>query len=723
MHKLAILLCSLGALPILSSQADVRVPHVLGDNMVLQREKPVPVWGWADAGEAVTVSFNGQTVQTVAADDGKWMVTLQPMDAKAEPGAVVIKGNNELRLENVLVGEVWLCSGQSNMEFAVNSSVNAQEEIAAADWPLIREIKMSKEPSTTPVDDRNASWQICSPASVGSFTACGYFFGRKLHKELGVPIGLLNSSWGGTRIEPWTPPVGFEGVESLAAISQRIASADPKNPVYQKKMGEYVSGVEAWVAGARVAVRNGDALAVLPTMPGDLQPFNSHQDPTMLYNGMIHPLLPFALRGSIWYQGESNHNESDYTAKTRALVEGWRKVWNEPELPYYFVQIAPFEYGNEDPEILARFWEQQAAVVKKVPHTGMVVISDIGNIKDIHPKNKQDVGLRLALQALAQTYGKKDLVFSGPRFKEMKVEGKKIRVSFDHAGTGLVSRDGQPLTHWEILGEGTGWEKADAVIDGNDSVLVSSAKVETPLSVRFAWHKLAEPNLMNKEGMPTAPFRAGDVQQPNVLNLHFKEAKEHQLVYDLDLSELADTPRYAVDNSAKLAGKAFQRVAYFLEIQRANEPLHYAAVSMDAFTQDATKLAIPTVASGARFQQPVKNLSVKTDVPGVTTGENLPGGYIEFWPNNYGTPNIAKVAGASDTVYDFGDEPIEPPQGYGSMQVHNIEAKQTVFAINKWNAGDAADFGIGNSPGETKDWTFTSSAAGCSVKRMRVFVR
>ncbi len=722
-----LLVAALVAISTQPAPADVTLPHVIGENMVLQRDKPVPIWGWADPGEIVTVTFGDRSAKATADAHGKWIAHLDPMLASTDPGTLLVKGNNEIRLANILVGEVWLCSGQSNMEWPVASSNAASEEIASANWPLIRHIKMPRQPASLPVDDREANWQVCSPASVAQFTACGFFFARKLHQELGVPIGLLNASWGGTRIEPWTPPVGFEGVPSLAPISRSIALADPANPAHKKRLGEFVGEVESWLTAAREAVAKGDVPDPQPQLPGELQPLanrkNPQQQPTTLFNGMIHPLVPFALRGVIWYQGESNHTESDYTEKSRALIEGWRKVWAEPDLPFYFVQIAPYKYDQESPDILPRFWEQQAAVLDVVPNTGMAVIHDIGDVNDIHPRNKQGVGLRLALHALSHTYKKTDIVFSGPRFKSMSVDGNKIRVSFDHAGTGLASRDGKPLSHWEILGEGTGWEPALATIAGKDAVLVSSPKIPQPVSVRLGWHKLASPNLMNGEGLPAAPFRAGDILQPDLLDLHLKEARDQQLVYDIDLSNLGPDPRYTTDNSGKLKGVNFARVTYFLELQKGGGPIHYAAVSMDAFTHDPSKLGIPTVKSAARFQQPIKNLTVRTSFPGVATGENLPGGHLEFWPDNYRPSNSANVEGASDAIYDFGDEPADPRDGHGSMQVHNIAAKQTVFAINMWKAGANADIGIGDSPGQHRDWTFAKNGGQYTLKRLRVFVK
>jgi sialate O-acetylesterase len=310
-------------------------------------------------------------------------------------------------------------------------------------------------------------WKVCSPETVAGFTGVGYFFGRRLNKELDVPIGLIGSNWGGTRIEPWTPPAGFKSVPAL-----KKDFADKLDSFPQKRDNGTIN----------------------------------HQTPLALYNGMIHPLLPYTIRGAIWYQGESNNGEGMlYNEKMKALIAGWRSVWKNDELPFLFVQLAPFKYGRRNPEDLAGIWEAQTATLA-VPNTGMAVTTDIGNVRDIHPRNKQDVGARLALWALAKTYGKQDVVYSGPLYRGMKVEGDSIRLSFDHVGGGLVSRDGEDLTWFTIAGKDLEFVKAKAVIDG-DTVVVSADGVKNPVAVRFGFDQVAEPNLSNKAGLPASPFR------------------------------------------------------------------------------------------------------------------------------------------------------------------------------------------------------------------------
>ncbi|MEM9019085.1 MAG: sialate O-acetylesterase [Planctomycetota bacterium] len=472
----------------------LRLPVVIGDHMVLQRGGAVPVWGWAEPGAEVSVEFKGQTKTATAGDDGKWRVDLDAMDASAEPAEMtIVSGNQTIKVLDILVGDVWLCSGQSNMEWRIKQSANPQQEIANANWPQIRHIATPHTQSMTPQDDANAQWTVCSPQTAENYTAVGYYFARRLHQELGVPIGLLNCTWGGTRIEPWTPVSGFAKVEQTRGIYVDTVRRLPGTELFRQLDAEDPN----------------QALGPLP-------PYNRHQQPTMLYNAMMAPLVPYAIKGSIWYQGEANRADGmEYFYKTRALVEGWREVWENPELPYYFVQIAPFRYGNDDPNRLPELWEAQSRVEREINHTGMVVISDIGNINDIHPKNKQDVGLRLANLALHQAYGRSELVFSGPRFDSIDARGDEgvIVVTFTQTAAGLKSRDGQSLTHFEVAGADGTWHPADAAIMSANpiKVIVSSDAVAEPVAVRLGWHKTAEPNLMNSAGLPASPFRAGEL--------------------------------------------------------------------------------------------------------------------------------------------------------------------------------------------------------------------
>ena len=715
--------------------AELRLPRVFGHHMVLQQEKPLIFWGWSDAGETITVALGSDSQSTQANEHGEWKVTLAARQAGG-PFTLKVSGSTNIVIEDVLIGEVWLASGQSNMEMGSGAARDGKIEIAAANYPAIRLLLVANRWSPEPQSDLapgkpgepqpENTWKVCTPQTIAEagwsgFSAAAYYFGRELHQKLRVPVGLIDATWGGTRIESWTPPAGFAAVPALKSEYELVQLGDPRTAQHQQRLEQTLNATEQWLGAARAALKQQQLVPQMPTYPAELLPPHDVQNPTALYNGMIHPLQPFPLRGAIWYQGESNSGEGRlYTERMKALIAGWRQVWSEGDFPFYYVQIAPYDYGGNG-ERIGEFWEAQAEA-QAIPNTGMAVITDIGNLKDIHPANKQDVGQRLAAWALAKTYGQREVIYSGPTIKALGVEGDKLRVAFDHVANGLASRDGKPLTWFEMIdADEGGFVKADARIEGA-SVTLSAPEIKHPVAMRFAWNMLAEPNLMNTAGLPAGAFRAGEVPKRDLLNLKVPEAGKYQLVYDLDLTKLGPTITYDTDNRAQLRA-GFDRVAYFLELQATDGDVRYLYVSMNAFTDSLDRIGIPTVASGAHFQQSVAALNVYSNVRGIVTGTNLNGGNIEFWPNNYGPANSAKVTNASDQVYDFGDEPADPPEGYGSMQIHNHDAKQTLFAVNHWGQGKGADLGIGNQDAANTDWTFAANAGKWSAKRLRILVR
>ena len=489
--------------------SEVTLPRVIGSNMVLQRDMQAPIWGWASAGEEISVTLSAEaegvepisTTTAVADAEGNWRTELPAM-AAGGPYTLRVKGSNTLELTNVLFGEVWVCSGQSNMQWPVSASKDSEAEIAAGMYPKIRLFYVPRVPSGLLQQDVAADWYETTPETIPNFSAVAYYFGRKLYKNLDVPIGLINTSWGGTRIEPWTPPVGLDAVPALESISKEVQDVQAN---YREQLPEKMREIEAWIAETRKALETG---AHLTQMPNNTHPLAHQGRPTALYNGMVHPILPYAIRGALWYQGESNLRDGMlYHEKMKALINGWREVWGQGDFPFYFVQLAPFNYGGRDasPFFLPQIWEAQAATLA-LPNTGMAVITDIGNLRDIHPRNKQEVGRRLALWALAKTYGREDVTHSGPLYKSMAVEGNAIRLTFDAVGSGLMAQDEKPLTWFEIAGEDKQFVEAQATIDG-DTIIVSSEAVAKPVAARFGWHQSAEPNFVNKEGLPASPFR------------------------------------------------------------------------------------------------------------------------------------------------------------------------------------------------------------------------
>ncbi|HVX14334.1 MAG TPA: sialate O-acetylesterase [Pirellulales bacterium] len=485
------------------ARADVKLPAIIGSHMVLESGMPLTIWGWADAGEDVVVSIAEIKASAKADENGDWLVKLPPIPATSDPLEMTVSGKNTIKLTDVLVGEVWLGSGQSNMQWSVSASNNPAEEIAAADNPQIRLFLVPLVAAGKPAKDVDASWTVCSPQTVAPFSAVCYYFGRELHKALNVPVGMVASSWGGTRIEPWIPPVGYDEVPELAGELQQIES---QRAGYQAGLKSKLAEMKAWLEAAQKAADAGQPIPDAPAIPAN--PFNSSGGFTGLYNGMIHPLAPFTIRGALWYQGEANVGQGmHYRDLMRGLIRGWRSVWGQGDFPFLFVQLAPYRYGGH-PQALPELWEAQAATLN-VPNVGMAVTTDISDINDIHPRNKQEVGRRLALWALARFYSQNELVYSGPLYESMTVEGGRIRVKFRHAAGGLAVRGDKPLSWFSIAAADKKFVPAQATIDG-ETVVVEAAEVGTPVAVRFGWHQTAEPNLMNKSGLPASPFRTDD---------------------------------------------------------------------------------------------------------------------------------------------------------------------------------------------------------------------
>jgi sialate O-acetylesterase len=524
--------------------AEVTLPKLFGDNMVLQRDRPVPVWGWAEKGTPVTVTFAGQEKRAVTDEEGKWRVNLDPMKACREPAVLKVTGTNEVVFKGVLVGEVWLCAGQSNMEMWLGQVPDIETEGDSEPHSLLRHVKLNNVESPVPlVDASNSTWAVCSSRETKSrVTAVGYFFAKELVKELGVPVGLINCSWGGTPIETWTAPAGFEAVGELQDIIPKYAIWDSKTDLGQKAYAEHLAKCRAWLNEAERAL---GAKKPVPPAPARFPPAAGQfpQMPTRLFNSMIHPLIPYGHRGVIWYQGESNADGGSgmtYLPKMRALVGGWRQLWQQGDFPFYFVQLPNFrkiEFGPNQPaggDGWSILREAQRQSLAAIPNTGMAVTLDIGETQDPHPKNKRDVGLRLARWALARDYGK-SIVYSGPLYKSFKVEGNKIRLFFDSVGSGLMVgrktgrepavevNDGK-LTWFAMADEvtvppeGAGaaagrkrvWHWAEAVIEG-DTVVVSCDQVKQPVAVRYAYAMNPEgANLYNKDGLPASPFRTDD---------------------------------------------------------------------------------------------------------------------------------------------------------------------------------------------------------------------
>jgi sialate O-acetylesterase len=621
----------------ISLDAKVRVPKFFGDNMVLQRDRLIPVWGWASPKEKITVLLDRQAKMTTAGKDGKWRIDLDPQMAGG-PYELQIRGKDTLLFHNVLIGDVWICSGQSNMEWQLRSAKDGEKEAMNADFPQIRHFEVPHTVASIPKDDvPGGAWKVCSPATAGSFTAVGYFFAKELYHELHVPIGLLHTSWGGTHVETWTSRSTLEedeefgpiitampqlDLDSLAAHKaadmrkkieliqgpsaiteaeihtwKELSCDDSKWPMlkvpgiwedqilgdfdgvvwYRKTItvtatdagkeatlelakiddnddtyvnGQKIGSTQAWDAKRKYVIpagllkegKNVIAVRVLDTGggggiwgdPEDVEitlssgpvslagkwPFHvetlsktlggigPNSYPTLLSNAMINPLVPFGIKGAIWYQGESNSARAyQYRKAFPLMIKDWRKRWNQGDFPFYFVQLASFLADHKDNGSTWAELREAQAMTLTLPNTGMAVTTDIGDPTDIHPKNKLDVGKRLAAVALVKTYGRSG-VFSGPTFTSMQVEGDHVMLHFDNLGTGLMAKDKYGyLKGFEIAGPDQKFYFAKAFVKGNQ-VVVYQDGVPNPVAVRFGWaNDAGEDNLFNKEGFPAPPFR------------------------------------------------------------------------------------------------------------------------------------------------------------------------------------------------------------------------
>jgi sialate O-acetylesterase len=487
----AVVVCACLASP---AAADVKLANLFSNGMVLQQGTAAPVWGTAEAGEAVTVSVAGQTAQATADATGKWVAKL-PVLTAGGPHEMVVKGKNEVKVADVLVGEVWIASGQSNMEWPVKAGSATQQEVASANYPQLRMFTVTKAVTGKPAKDVAGSWAACTPQSVGNYSAVAYYFGKDLHQKLKVPVGIIHTSWGGTPAESWTPPAVLDADPDLKPIADRGRAM----------IEGFAKQLDNWKQAAEKADAEG---APMPAMPADLR--GSPWRPGGLYHAMIAPIVPYAIKGAIWYQGESNANRAyQYRKLLPAMIKSWRDAWGQGEFPFYIVQLAnftpqPTEPGESD---WAELREAQA-MTAKMPNNGLAVTIDIGDAGDIHPRNKEDVGKRLALVALAKTYGKSDVAHAGPEYDSMTVEGDKVRIKLRNA-TGLSTRDGGPVKGFAVAGEDRKWQWATATIDG-ESILVHSPAVPKPVAVRYAWAHNPPTNLYNAAGLPAVPFRTDD---------------------------------------------------------------------------------------------------------------------------------------------------------------------------------------------------------------------
>ncbi|NQX02685.1 sialate O-acetylesterase [bacterium] len=490
------------ALATASLFADVTPNPLFSDGAVLQRDHPVPVWGTARDGEKVTVEFENQKLGTTAAD-GKWNVTLKPLKAGG-PFTMTLSGDNVVTVKDLLVGDVWLCSGQSNMHFRMSGVENSTQEIAAADDPALRFFNVPQQMAQSPITSLQGTWQPVSPQTAGECSAVAYYFGRELQRKLGVPVGLLISSVGGTRIESWMRAETLAATGQSADLIKKWSDISPGE--FKRISADYVSFQfqrdRVYPKAVQEAKTRGAPVPPAPVAPK----IRTHDCPSALHNGMIAPLQPFAIRGAIWYQGESNSGQpGPYQKLLPAMIGDWRQVWGK-DLPFLFVQLAA--YRNTHPA----FREAQHLIWQNTPRTAMVVTTDVGNAANIHPTRKRPVGERLALAARALSHGE-NIVSSGPIFKDLQIAGNRATLSFTHEGRGLIAKGGE-LQGFTLAGADGKFLPASAEIQGN-TVIVTSDQVTRPAAVRYNWAMMTEGNLFNREDLPAAPFRTDRPTEPS----------------------------------------------------------------------------------------------------------------------------------------------------------------------------------------------------------------
>ena len=493
--------------------ANVTLPDVIGNSMVLQREQRIPIWGKADPGESVTVTFDRQSKTAVADKDGNWLVRLNPLRAKATSSTLAIQGKNKIELTDIVVGEVWLVAGQSNMQRLLSETANGDAAIAAANHPLIRLFNVSRQVGFKHAPPPLAVWQECTPESVKQFSAAGYYFAVELQKELNIPIGVINSSYGGSQAEAWTPVEYLLLSPDLKPTVERTKIWDEERP---RVKVEYDEAIRKWRDETDKAKAAGATPKPSPAVPDALR---EYRIAASIYDGMIAPLIPFSIRGAFWYQGESNEARAQqYEILLSVMIKAWRERWDEGDFPFGIVQLPNYRDPKDEPadEAWSYIREAQRRTARSLPNTGLIVTIDIGEARDIHPKNKLDVGKRMAYWANAQVYSRHS-VKSGPSFRNVKPSGSsaELLVSFDDAGGGLKTRDNRKLSEFAIAGEDRKWYWAEAEIVSHNQVKVWSPSVPKPVAVRYAFNNNPRnPNLTNDTGLPASPFRSDNWPGP-----------------------------------------------------------------------------------------------------------------------------------------------------------------------------------------------------------------
>ncbi|MDF1850170.1 MAG: sialate O-acetylesterase [Verrucomicrobiales bacterium] len=502
------LLCLLSLLP-LFAHAELKVPSIIGDHMVLQQKQENPIWGWDTPGTEVTVVLGDQEKTAKAGADGRWEVRLDPLDASFDPLTLKVSGSSTLEFSEVLVGEVWMCSGQSNMGMTVSGDWKAQVESLASNHPHLRLITVPRVGTQELQNDFSGNWEPANSENCKRFSAVGFFYGRYLHEILKVPVGLINNAWGGSAAEAWVRRESLEKDERFSRLMEGWVKREAQLQSDEEKE-KYAKALANWEEKAKAAKAAGQPVPRPPRSPEQLLEGNSR--PGNIFAGVVHPTLGYGMKGVIWYQGESNASRAhEYRALFPYMIEQWRAEWGQGDFPFYWVQLADFRSEVEQPgeSAWAELREAQTMALS-LPNTGETVIIDLGEANDIHPKNKYDVASRLVRWALAKDYGIPGIEPQSPLYREMKVEGGKAILTFDSVSGGLRTVDVNEVRGFAICGEDRQWKWAEAKITGKDTIEVWSADVAAPVSVRYAWAENPVCNVYTKDGLPLTPFRTDD---------------------------------------------------------------------------------------------------------------------------------------------------------------------------------------------------------------------
>lgn len=712
--------------------AQVVLPPVYSDHAVFQRQKKVAIRGTAKPGSPVKVTFAGQTKNTTAAANGEWLVKLDPMEASAKGETLTVSdADGSVTRQDILVGEVFLCGGQSNMQcplwgknprFRHHTKTEDGLQVAKQSAnPLIRIYNVPRGKSSPEPTDPfpGLKWLPVNEKSVQDFSAVGYFFGKYLFDSLKVPVGLIGSNWGGSSIEAYTSPEGFAAIPELKKLSDEVAAKQPGTPAYEAGKRALADTLQKYLEKLEEAYQAKKPLPHLPQFPVQSLPYTDHQRPAMKYNTMIWPLRNYTLRGAIWYQGESNINDGmNYYYKQKALIESWKRCFDNPELKFYFVQLAPFRhyaYGA-----LPTMWCVQEKFARDfAPDVGMAVINDVGDLNDIHPGDKRTVGRRLANLVLERDFGVKGLKAEMPIFDTVKFADGKAVLSFKNVEKWQALPGG--VKHFEIASADSLFVPATVKIDGAN-LIVSAQDVKNPRQVRYLWQPLTEASIVNEAGLPLGCF----CTPPPEREAHLAAFdREWQLLCSAELCTRigdGDFP-YTIDNRDKVKGKAV-RVAYVLETVAKNGEKHYLTVQLEALDENPAKHAIPTKKSGIFFNKTTGPIFITTDLGSdVITRKITDKGVVEFWPWTYNIVSSKNLPLNNPKKYDFDDRPTQDGL-YGSMQIHNIRGG-TIFAYNAFRPGAIADFGMGNNPDPKghPDWTFSKNTRNFQSIILKIYVK